>query len=628
MRPTSLRRRAAYSGACAALLAAGLVPLVASAAGSPCPTYADAAGDAAPLNAALFPLIGDPSLDLVAVTHSTAKGVLSSTVQVAALQEAGPKHSAGDWFEVAFTVAEKAVVMRAIRDTDAQKTTTTRIQVAGVTQEFAPVATYDFAAGTVRLDVKLADLQKAVGAPLKGKAFSAMTASTFGYYLAPGVRWDSAAAGEGISYTVGDFCKPAPAKKPAAAPSAGASPSARPSASPSGGASASPSARPSASPSASASASPSAAPSPQPSATPRPQPTVPVPAPGCFGLTDAKGDAKPSAGPASPGNDPDLDLLAVTGRTTRDVVAGHLQIDKLAAKPTFPGFSGHRFEYSFTLGGKVVVLRADAEGPGVALVDGAAAADVVVKAFFDTVSSQVVLTADRATLAAATRASTADGALMTDLVGRSFARNAAGAFAADTAQASSPEQNRYTIGDSSCFTPRLSVSSPGRVQTSDVAPISVAMVTSDGRPAAGQTVTARIGSGRAVAAKTDAQGTVNLAVPVTVAAGSPELVVQSSGSAGDGLFRSAMRVVEERSVLSARSSGSGANRTVTAVLADDDGRALAGQRLAFAFAGRTVAATTDRAGRASVQVPAGTTVDVAFAGRRGFLSSAKARTTA
>ena len=627
MRPTSLRRRAAYGGVSAALLAAGLVPLVASAAGSPCPTYADPAGDAAPLSAGLFPVIGDPSLDLVAVTHSTGKGVLSTTVQVAGLQEGGPKHSFGDWFEVAFTVAEKPVVMRAIRDTDARKETTTRIQVGGVTQEFAPVATYDFAAGTVRLDVKLADLQKAVGAPLKGATFSGMSASTFGYYLAPGLRWDTAAAGEGVAYTVGDACKAAPAKKPAAAPSAGASPSAGPSASPSGGASPDGSPKPSAS----ASASPAASASPSPAASPAPpppQPTVPVPADGCRGLTDVKGDGRPSAGPASPGNDPHLDLLAVTGRTTADVVAGHLQLDKLGAKPSFGGFTGHRFEYSFTLGGKVVVLRAEAEGRGVALVDGAVASDVKVNGLFDTVSSQVVLTADRETLAAATGASTADGALMTDLAGSSFARNAAGAFPADRAVAASPEQNRYTIGDSSCFTPRLSVSSPPRVQTSDLAPISVAIVTSDGRPAAGQTVTARIGNGRAVAAKTDEQGTANLAVPVSVAAGARELVVRSAGSAGDGLLRSAVRVLEERSVLSVASSGAGADRTVTAVLVDDDRRPLVGQRLVFTVAGRTVSATTDRAGRASVQAPAGSAVDVAFAGRRGFLSSARARTTA
>lgn len=624
MRPTSTRRRTAYAGA-AALVVTGLVPLVASAAGSPCPTYVDPAKDAAPVNGALNPLAGDDSLDMLSITHSAANGVLSSTVQVAALQEGGSKYSAGDWFEMNFTVREKAVAMRVIRDTDVEKTTETRITVAGVVQEFAPEAVYDFPSSTVTLKVKQADLEKALGGSLKGQKFTAMTARSLANYVLPGITWDLAAAPEGATYTFGDVCKspaggkaPAPSKAPAASPSAGASPSAKPSASPT------------ASPTPSGSPSGTAAPSASPTGSPAPpQPTVPVPGAGCLGFADAKGDAKPSAGPASPGNDPDLDIVGVTGRTTKTLVAAHLQIDKLAGKPSFPAFSGHRFEHSFAVGGKVVLLRADAEGPGVGLVDGDAAPDLKVTAAFDTVSSQVVLGVDRASLAKAIGSAVPDGTVLTEVVARSFARTAAGSVAADTATPEDRAAARYTVGDNACFAPKLSVSLPAEVQTSDPAQVSVSLVTSDNRPAAGQTVTARVGTGRAVAAKTDSRGMANLTVPVSVAAGTRELLVRSAGSAGEGELRTTLRVLVERTLLGVRLTGSGATRAATATLTDDDARRrpLSGQRVVFAFGGRTVAASTDRAGRAVVQVPAGSSVSVSYAGRSGFLSAAKARTS-
>lgn len=626
MSSTSPRRRVAYGALSAGLLAAGLVPLVASAAGSPCPTYADPAGDAAPGNAALAPLLGDDSLDMLSITHSATKGVLSSTVQLGALHETGSDYSFGDWFEMNFTVHEKAVSMRVIRDANVEDTTETRITVGGVVQDFAPEAVYDFDNARVTLTVKQADLEKALTKPLKGQQFTKMTARSLGNYLVPGVTWDLAAAPEGVTYTFGDTCKapagakaPAPSKAPSASPSAGSSPTARPSASPTG------SPTPSGSPT--ASAAPSASPTGPP---PPPKPSVPVPAAGCRGFVDPKGDARPSAGPASPGNDPDLDIVAVTGRTTKDAVAGHLQIDKLAGKPSFPGFSGHRFEYSFTVAGKVVVLRADAEGAGAGLVDGAASPDLKVTAAFDPVSSQVVLGVDRAGLAKATGSALPDGTVLTDVVARSFARTAVGTVAADTATPEDKATARYTVGDSTCFEPRLSVSLPGEVQTSDMAQVTVSLVTSDERPAAGQTVTAQVGKGRAVSAKTNEQGAVNLVVPVSDAAGSRQLLVRSAGSAGDGELRTPLRVLVEKTVLGVRSSGAGATRAVTATLTDDDDRRrpLAGQRVVFSFDGRSVAATTDRAGRAVAQVPRGSSVTVSFAGRSGFLTAAKARTTA
>ncbi len=616
MRVSPLSRRLTYAALSAGLLAAALVPLTASAATAACPTYVDDAEDSAPVDPALSPIFQDGQLDILSVTHSTAKGVFSTTFVLSALNDYGSEYSIGDWYEANFTVVEKAVSMRVTRDANVEGTTATRLQVDGVTTEVVPEALYDFDKETVTLTVKQAELEKAVGAKLAGRPLTGMGARSLENYKAFGLAWDFADAPEGAVHVFGTACKAGAAQKPAPAPTgaASASPSAKPSASASATPSASASATPSASTSASATASPSGSPAP-------PQPTVPVPAHGCIGFADAKGDARP--GGQAP-NDPHLDLLSVTARTTSTTLSGHLQVDKLAARPSFAAFTGHRFEYQFSVGGKLVLLRATAEGPGEGLVDGVLVPDLKVTAAFDVVSSQVVLTVDRAGLAQALGRELPMGTFLEAQVGRSIARSPAVSFTADTASPEDAARARYTVGDNTCFAPKLSVTAPGEVQTSDVALVSIALSTSDGRVAKGQTVTGRIGSGRTATATTDSSGLATLRVPVSDAAGTRELVVQSSGTAGDGELRSTVRVLVEQTRLALRSSGG----TVTGTLTDDDGRAVSGQRLVFAFGGRSVAATTDSRGRAAVSVPAGTVVEVSYAGRRGHLAPVKARVTA
>ncbi len=621
MRSSLSVRRASYAALSAGLLAAVLVPLTASAATAVCPTYVDPEGDAAPIEPAVTGALQDDGLDLLAITHSTAGGVFSSTVKTVKLLESGSDNSFGDWFEARFTVVGKAVIVRVVRDANLTRTTTTRLTVDGVTAEAVPEAVYDFKAATVTLKVKQADLEKAVGAKLAGKPFSAMQTLAYGNYANRGLLFDDAVADEKASYVFGTACKGSATAKPAAAPAAVASPSsgASPTAAPSASASARPSG--SASPSASASASASASPAGPP---PAPQPTVPVPAAGCFGFEDPKGDARPGA--QAP-NDADLDILSVTGRTSSDALAGHLRIDKLAAKPALPVFSGHRFEYQFTVGDKVVLLRASAEGVGTGLVGGVAAPDLKVTAAFDTVSSQVVLSVTRDSLATVLGRELPDGTFLEAQTGRSAALSPGLAFAADTATTDDASRARYTVGDNTCFAPRLSVSLPGEVQTGDGAVITVALTTSDGRVPAGQTVTAQVGSGRMVSAKTDAQGSATLVAPVRDEAGPRQLVVRSSGSAGKGELAGSLRVVAERTLLRVVAGGAG---TVTATLTDDDEprRALAGQRLVFRFDGRTLTGTTNESGRAVVRVPTGSVVEVSFAGRRGHLSATAATVTA
>lgn len=613
MRVSPLTRRLSYGALSAGLLAAALVPLTASAAAATCPSYVDDAEDSGP-DPALAPITQDGQLDILSVTHSTTRGMFSTTFALTALNDYGSDYSIGDWYEASFTVVGKVVAMRAVRDANVEGTTTTRLQVDGVTTDVKPEAAYDFDGKTVTLTVKQADLEKAVEAKLAGKPLTAMGARSLENYKAFGLAWDFAEAPEGAVHVFGTACKAGAAPKPAPSPtaSAGASPSAGPSASPS------------ASGSPSASASPSASPSPS-GPPPPPEPSVPVPADGCFGFPDEVGDSDAAVGPAGAGDDPDLDLVSVTGRTTGKDVFGHLGVAELSSGPSaLPVFTGHRFEYEFSVGERVVVLSAEETGPGTGTVDGAANETLLVKAVFDEPSSQVVLGVDRASLVKALGTSLPDGAVLSGTAGRSYALSPASSSEADTASPEDPRQATYVLGDNACFRPALSVTAPGDAQTSDVALVGVALTTSDGRVAKGQAVTGRIGSGRTASATTDASGLATLRVPVTDAAGTRELVVRSSGTAGDGELRSSVRVLVEQTRLALRSTGG----TVTATLTDDDGRTLSGQRLAFAFGGRTVSATTDGRGRAAVSVPAGTAVEVSYAGRSGYLAPVRARVTA
>lgn len=627
MRSSLSVRRASYAALSAGLLAGVLVPLTNASAAS-CASWTDPKGDSTTRQSGQA-LLADSQLDIVSAAFGTVGKNVVGTITTDGL--GGSSSDAGDEFRFRFTIAEQDVILYV--DRVAPPLLGEVDLVAGfynfTTDETGDAeATFDVKTKTVTLVGAVEQLTAAVGKPAGGQVVSNLKAETFAQVQGATIaKYDEAVTP--VKPVVGTACTLGGAPAPAAtggassapSPAASGSPSPKPSgtAAPSSGPSPTGSASPASS--AAASASPTGPP-------PAPVPTVPVPASGCFGFTDVKGDARPVGGQAP--NEPDLDLLAVTGRTSSTALAGHLQIDKLAAKPAGPAFTGHRFEYQFSVGGKVVLLRATETGPGEGLVDGSVVPDLKVTAAFDIVSSQVVLSVERAGLAKALGRELPEGTFLEAQVARSIARSPGVAFGTDTATTDDAGRARYTVGDNTCFAPKISVSLPGQVQTSDSALVSVSMTTSDGRIAAGQTVTARVGSSRSVSAKTDEQGNATLVAPVTDAAGSRLLVVRTSGSAGRGELTSPMDVVAERTLLSLSARGTGTARTVTAALTDDDRprRALAGQRVVFSFAGRTVAVTTDAAGLASTRVPSGTAVEATYAGRSGFLTAAKARARA
>jgi hypothetical protein len=149
---------------------------------------------------------------------------------------------------------------------------------------------------------------------------------------------------------------------------------------------------------------------------------------------------------------------------------------------------------------------------------------------------------------------------------------------------------------------------------------------------AGKRVTAQAGSGPVAAGTTNASGQVRLLARVTDPAGSRLLLVRYPGDPGGGgavQARHSIYVVAEVSKIAYRSTGAGATRTFTITLTDDDAptkHPYAGSTVTFGFSGRTVKATTDRFGRASVQAQQGAHIDIRYPGRGSYVRAATART--
>jgi hypothetical protein len=276
-------------------IAAGIVLAGPShAAAKPCALYPDAAGDTvAEIEPPVVIPAADGDTDITGLAIGTTADSLVGYVKVAALGDRGT-YALGDWHEFSFTAADK--VVRVFIERLPAPLSTVVQAAAGlggvyVGEDYTAdivTATYDKATNTVAVSVKLADLEKALGAPVSKAKLTKITAHTRGHYALVYVPMDHLAAPETASYVIGAACTP---------PVAAAAPPAAPA-----------SASPSAEPSASAAPSGSAAPSPKPSSTakPTPKPTAsaaPKKNPGC--ATAAAASPKPTpAGSAAASADP------------------------------------------------------------------------------------------------------------------------------------------------------------------------------------------------------------------------------------------------------------------------------------------------------------------------------------
>ena len=613
MTTSRLPRRAIVGGVLAASLLGGGLTLAMAQDAAPagaCPaTYTDPAGDSGLLDPATNPAVGDDDLDLVAVTHSVDGGVFSTAFKVVKLNPEGPNAAFGDRYVASFTVAKKAVTVTAERDFSGFGSIKGSATVAGTAVTFPVKVAQDLKANTISALMAAADLEKAVGAPLAGEKFSAMSAVARAIYpsnaaSSVGVLWDDAEAPATAAYAFGAGC---------------------------GGASAAPA------PSASASPSPSAAPAGSAPAAGG-DPLKDRPTPGCATFKDPKGDASYNNTP----NDPDLDMTEVAMRTTADAFVTYIKVDKLAGKPSLT--DGHRFYSEFTFNkhvfsiavsqfnsyggqlrpaaaqsgqvGPMSVMSVDSEGTG----GDPGFTDTKVTSSFDVKTNTVVLSVPLAAIEKYGKAPVA-GATFSAVQTRAGYDSGVLIFTADTVKPAKPAEDVYVVGDSTCFappTPPLANVGATKAQYGDTAAVAAKLVDPAGAPVAGKAVTFTLGASKATGT-TGADGIAKASLLVKELAGKRTLTIAAEGTTAAVDFT----VLLEKTVLKAANN----KGTVTATLTDDDKTPLAGQVLTFTLGSKKATAKTDARGVAKVSgFPAGN-VKVTYAGASGMYTAASATST-
>lgn len=599
MSSPSPSRRAIALVASSGLLLGGLAVAVGASAAAPCPTYTDVAGDSAyvapvgtPDGDALFN--PDDDTDVLDVSHSVDAGVFTSTVHVTALGDSGPYFNFADRFQTAFTVATKAVTLTVDRDytesaVDGSDPVIEGVLAVGGTATTAKVTvTTDYKANAVTAAVAVADLEKAVGAPLAGLPFSAMSAAasvvvTPSALPVSGSRpVDTATAPATASYVFGGSC--------------------------SGG-----------------------APTVTPTGTPTPTPTPTSSAEGpvvfdqprkdCVAFKDPAGDADPS--PVGAFSEDALDITQVNLKTAADGLQVFVKLADLGAALT-PVYSGAVYGASVTVGGKVVAVSAGADGPATATVAGKDSTDVKATAKLDAKASNVVFTLPKAGLEKVTGTVLKAGTAVTATTASTAADTDLGPFDADSATGTTPQEKTYAYGDNTCFMPppgALSFSGATAGVYSDTAKLVVSLVDEDQAVVPGATIALTLSGQKALKARTNAEGDAVFALPVTVAAGARTLTASFIGNADVGavsLARS-FAVKAETAVLRA----GGAKGAVTATLTDNDRTALRNQVVAFTVGSRVTKVRTDSRGRATLTgLARGTTAKVSFAAVKGYYSAA------
>lgn len=593
-----MSRRALGTAALAAgLLATGIVPFLGNATAAACPAWTDAKGDAT-TNQMPIPGANDANMDIVAATLGSSGSNVVAKITVDDLTE--PFSDIGDRYTLQLDLA--GAKLRFLAD---RSLTGDRAEVDNITGAVSGAATavWDIAKNTITITASQAEIDKAAGRATKGEEGTVVAAGSG--IQADGddlYSYDNSTAPAGTKYVMGAAC---------------------------GG----------------------TTPDPSTSPTPTPTPTTPggalpdgYPKAACYTFGDATGDGKPTfigGTPAQLANDPDLDVLGIAIGTTATHLEAYFRVDKLAM-PKNRG--GHIFTLTFTAAGKVVELQAGegdaadkaAEGawgtPTYATVAGDISDDIVVTAKFDKTNNFVVVSAPLAGIAKGLAAPFAAGTKLTAVSGTSawMWTPLQGTVPADTVQAMAEPDRTYTVGTSPCFGPPPGVlANRGKtsVQYTDAAALATKLTDADGDALAGRTVRFAIGA-KSVTAKTGSDGVAKASLNPGVAAGSYSLVTSFAGdSKADAVtLTTPFTVVAEKTRIVLTVVKSGAKRTVTAKLLDDDGRPVAGQAIAWYVNGKQVATSkTTSAGLATLKTAKPTqTVKAVFATVTGKLTGSTA----
>ncbi len=613
----SARFRALTGVAFAVTLIAGGV--AAFAAGGPgCASWTDPKGDSSTDQDGV-PGTEDSQLDIVSASFNTVGDTVVGTITTDGLSDSSS--DMGDEFALQFTVAGVKMLMYVDRTATGGQTVDQTSGFYSSAGTGVVTAAFNVKTKTVTLTGKITELAKAAGKPVMGQEVSALTAITSDQFQEV-VLFTYDDAPTTLKPVIGVECGGG-----SAAPAAAASPSA----------SASPSATASASPSATASGSPS------------PAGTAPATSSGgsatCPTYTDPAGDAGPGNQPAANpvAGDDDLDLVAVTHSVAGDDFTTTFKVVKLLEGG--PDFSfGDRFKASFTVAGKAVTVTAERDFSGFGTKKAAATVAGTAVTFPVTLIEDVKGSTIGASMSAAALEKAAGASLagqpfsaMSATAGSIYPSNGAPNAALNWDLATAPATATYAFGTgcggagaatSATPTATLALSAPSRVQTGDVLRVGVTFTSADGKPVAGANVTGRLGSGPATTSTTNDAGRTTVLVQVTGAAAQRGLVISAPGAA---TAKRTITVLAERSLLNYAITGTGSSRLVSVTLTDDDAptrHPYAGAAVTFAYSGKSVVTRTDSKGRASVRVKTGTKLDMTYAGRAGYITSAKRQTTA
>jgi hypothetical protein len=603
-----------------------------------CNTVADAKGDGSTGSQEGLPggAPNDPDLDITGVVFGSSPTAITSVIRVDKLGSA-PSPGVGHYWIVDFSAAGKAVefasnrLMEPLQTVYSQALLPDVVRIGGSTDKTIKLtATYDTKNSLIILSADRPALEKVLGAPLAGTSLTKLHIES-GFHVVTGYETADVAEGKADEpFTVdSNTCF-----------GAGSAPAAVPSAAPS--------------------ASPSAEPTPAPSAAP---PAAGGPSAGgapvanCFTTKDPAGDAWYPASVVP--NDPDLDLLGVTLGTNNDALVAYFKVAKLANGPAT--LDGHRFTLNFTFNKHAFAAAGSAfkDAQAAQIRDGAAStgrfghltqlsmdgssippsspegAQTVatgsayvasgLKYTFDTKTSTVSLSLPLADIAkygkAPTTAATLTGVYVTAATDTGLL-SSSWDIAPDGASASAPGKVTYSIGDNACFAPPVPpLSSVGalKAQYGDTAAVAAKLVDAAGAAVAGKTVTFTLGASKATGV-TGADGVAKGALIVQAKAGKRSLVISSDDTNVSVDFT----VSVEKTVLKAV-GGKGA---VTATLADDDRKPVAGQVITFASGSKKVTAKTDAKGIAKGSgLPSGN-IKVSYAGATGMYTAASTTTKA
>ncbi len=592
------RRLLGASGLAASLvLGSGGVLLHPATAAVECVSYPDPVNDTK-----LDPGEGPPQtdddgdLDITGLTMNNTASELWAVITVRKLA-AAPAKAPGHGFGVTYTFNGKVFQHSFFKYGQASLDTAAAAgeiqwssRAGGSTISMPVAAAFDLAANTVTLKVKRADLETFGAAPAFGATLTKLSADSSADYVGSAFDYDNAKAPDTAAYTIRYGCGPTvvdPGNPPAL---------------PTG-----------------------------------PAPDV-LPRAGCPPLfTDAKGDGTPTLFAPDAPNEPDLDLLDVTVNTTATQIKAYLHVDKLGDKPA--NFQGDRFEFLFSTGGKnytFAVGRVAAPSDEVAAdpnrgqVGGTTNAKLKPTGTFTTATNTVVIAIDRAGLDEVHGAPVGYGTVLTGVQAKTFGLQPGVSFAADTAVGA--ETSTLTVGYSPCFLPppaKLVATGSTSVQYGDAATLSVKITNEGGAALSGKAITFSLG-GRSATRTSNASGVATASIPHTLTAGPTTFSASFAGDAavGPASIAPPYTVKLEVCKITLAVTKSGAKRTVTATLTDDDKKPVAGQLIDWLVNGKKVASTrTASSGKASYAgAKPGQTVTAVFATVSGKYAGASAKT--